>query len=112
MKHVLQPGNVIVTPAGNAKVLDFGLARIEEASSSTGASPADPTMTSPARHAPTLPGVILGTAAYMSPEQARGRPADNRTDIRSFGVIFYEPSVRCVKMVPLTWARGKVREVA
>lgn len=87
----LKPGNIMVTPDGKTKVLDFGLARAEDGGSSTSLSPNSPTITSPAPgHSPTMPGVILGTAAYVSPEQARGRRVDKRTDIWSFGVVLYE----------------------
>jgi serine/threonine protein kinase/WD40 repeat protein len=82
----LKPGNILITPEGAAKILDFGLAKAY-AGETTGVDIANsPTIT--ARM--TEPGVILGTAAYMSPEQARGRPVDKRADIWAFGCVLYE----------------------
>jgi eukaryotic-like serine/threonine-protein kinase len=82
----LKPGNILITPEGAAKILDFGLAKAY-AGETTGVDIANsPTIT--ARM--TEPGVILGTAAYMSPEQARGRSVDKRSDIWAFGCILYE----------------------
>jgi Tol biopolymer transport system component len=83
----LKPANIKVTPQGVVKVLDFGLATIAQASAGGASNPADsPTLTI----SPTVPGMILGTAAYMSPEQARGKPVDKRADIWAFGVVLYE----------------------
>jgi serine/threonine protein kinase len=82
----LKPANVMIRPDGRVKVLDFGLAkaRAEDPSRSTLAN--SPTIT--ANY--TRPGAVLGTAAYMSPEQARGKQLDTRTDIWSFGVVLFE----------------------
>ena len=84
----LKPANIKITPDGQIKVLDFGLARVAEAEpDAVGEGVSDsPTLSA---HA-TRVGVILGTAAYMSPEQARGRTVDKRTDIFSFGAVLYE----------------------
>jgi Tol biopolymer transport system component len=80
----LKPGNIKIRPDGSVKVLDFGLAKA--GGSSAEVSPDSPTML----HSPTQAGVILGTAAYMAPEQARGKVVDKRADIWSFGVVLHE----------------------
>jgi Tol biopolymer transport system component len=82
----LKPANVKIRPDGTVKVLDFGLARAVEQAPNASAS-LMPTITSPAM---TAMGVIMGTAAYMSPEQAKGQPVDRRADIWAFGVVFAE----------------------
>lgn len=80
----LKPGNVKIKPGGTVKVLDFGLAKI-------GATPAASSADSPTlTMGQTEVGMILGTAAYMPPEQAKGKPVDKRADIWAFGAIFYE----------------------
>jgi serine/threonine-protein kinase len=87
----LKPANIKVREDGTVKVLDFGLAKLSDGNVRGSTSQLDlsnsPTLTAPAR---TGMGVILGTAAYMSPEQARGRAVDKRTDVWAFGAVLYE----------------------
>jgi dienelactone hydrolase/predicted Ser/Thr protein kinase len=76
----IKPANIVITPDGRAKVLDFGLAKLIER------APSESTITAMA----TMPGTLIGTLAYMSPEQAEGRPIDARSDIFSLGAVIFE----------------------
>jgi eukaryotic-like serine/threonine-protein kinase len=81
----LKPGNVMITPSGQMKVLDFGLAKVRQAQEDVASLSNSPTMITAAG-----PGMILGTAAYMSPEQTKGNDADRTADVWAFGCVLYD----------------------
>ena len=86
----IKSDNIMVTRDGHAKILDFGLAKLVNSATGSGATGADQNQSMMETIARTQAGIVLGTMAYMSPEQARGQDMDHRSDIFSFGIVLYE----------------------
>lgn len=99
MHRDIKPANIFITERGQAKILDFGLAKLTATDLSSSEGPTI-TSTGPLTHT----GAAIGTVAYMSPEQARGEPLDARTDLFSFGVLLYEMTTGKQAFAGPTWA--------